>query len=98
MQLSVIILNYNVHYFLQLCLQSVEAAIQGLDAEIIVVDNNSQDSSCVMVKEQFSNVKLIENKEWEFGKKILLINTGGLQSVKEMNIKLKKKGCEIIKY
>ncbi|WP_055435489.1 glycosyltransferase family 2 protein [Lacinutrix algicola] len=63
MQLSVIILNYNVHYFLQLCLQSVEAAIQGLDAEIIVVDNNSQDSSCVMVKEQFPNVKLIENKE-----------------------------------
>ena len=43
-------------------------------------------------------IKLIENKEWEFGKKILLVNTGGLQSVKEMNIKLKKKGCEIIKY
>ncbi|WP_055448945.1 glycosyltransferase family 2 protein [Lacinutrix mariniflava] len=62
MQLSVIILNYNVHYFLQLCLQSVEAAIQGLDAEIIVIDNNSQDGSCVMVKEQFPNVKFIENK------------------------------------
>lgn len=44
-------------------MQSVEAAIQGLDAEIIVIDNNSQDSSCAMVKEQFPNVKLIENKE-----------------------------------
>ncbi|WP_034057375.1 glycosyltransferase family 2 protein [Lacinutrix jangbogonensis] len=63
MQLSVIILNYNVHYFLELCLQSVEAAIQGLDAEIIVIDNNSQDESCAMVKEKFINVKLIENKE-----------------------------------
>ncbi len=63
MKLSVIILNYNVRYFLELCLQSVEAAIIGLDAEIIVVDNNSKDESCSMVKSKFPNVKLIENKE-----------------------------------
>lgn len=41
----------------------MEAAIQGLDAEIIVIDNNSQDDSCAMVKKKFPNVKLIENKE-----------------------------------
>jgi len=46
----------------------------------------------------FKIIKLIESKKWKFGKKVLLINTGGLQSVKEMNIKLKKKGCKIIKY
>ncbi|WP_452602357.1 glycosyltransferase family 2 protein [Pontimicrobium sp. MEBiC06410] len=63
MKLSVIILNYNVCNFLELCLQSVEAAIVGLDAEIIVVDNNSKDESCSMVKTKFPNVKLIENKE-----------------------------------
>ena len=44
-------------------MQSVEAAVQGLDAEIIVIDNNSQDHSCAMVKERFPNVKLIKNKE-----------------------------------
>ncbi|WP_296381960.1 glycosyltransferase family 2 protein [Winogradskyella sp.] len=63
MKLSVIILNYNVRYFLELCLKSVEAAIQGVDAEIIVVDNNSPDDSCDMVKQLFPSVRLIENKE-----------------------------------
>ena len=63
MKLSVIILNYNVKYFLELCLRSVETAISNIDAEIIVVDNNSEDGSCYMVKDLFPNVKLIENKE-----------------------------------
>lgn len=63
MQLSVIILNYNVRYFLELCVLSVQKAIQNLDAEIIVIDNNSSDDSCAMMKQRFPNVKLIENKE-----------------------------------
>lgn len=63
MQLSIIILNYNVRYFLELCVLSVQSAIQNLDAEIIVIDNNSQDDSCAMMKQRFPNVKLIENKE-----------------------------------
>ncbi|WP_282031496.1 glycosyltransferase family 2 protein [Winogradskyella eximia] len=63
MKLSVIILNYNVRYFLELCLKSVEAAIANIDAEIIVIDNNSPDESCTMVKQLFPSVKLIENKE-----------------------------------
>ncbi|WP_299115973.1 glycosyltransferase family 2 protein [uncultured Winogradskyella sp.] len=63
MRLSVVILNYNVRYFLELCLKSVELAIANIEAEIIVVDNNSSDESCQMVKQQFPNVILIENKE-----------------------------------
>lgn len=63
MQLSIIILNYNVRYFLELCVLSVQNAIQNIDAEIIVIDNNSQDDSCEMMKRRFPNVKLIENKE-----------------------------------
>ena len=50
-----------MQYFLQLCLQSVSAAIQDIDAEIIVVDNKSKDDSCKMVKELFPKVILIEN-------------------------------------
>ena len=59
MQLSIIILNYNVRYFLELCLQSVEQAIENLDAEIIVIDNNSPDDSCAMVKQKFPKVQLL---------------------------------------
>ena len=63
MQLSVIILNYNVRYFLETCVLSVQKAIEQLDAEIIVIDNNSSDDSCAMMKTRFPNIKLIENKE-----------------------------------
>ena len=63
MKLSVVILNYNVRYFLELCLRSVEKAIIDIDAEIIVVDNASEDESCDMVKSLFPHVKLIQNKE-----------------------------------
>lgn len=69
MKLSVVILNYNVRYFLELCLKSVQAAVKNIDAEIIVVDNNSEDDSCNMVKTSFPNVKLIENtKNYGFSK------------------------------
>ena len=63
MQLSVIILNYNVRYFLEQCVLSVEKALAGIDGEIIVIDNNSPDDSCAMMKAKFPHIKLIENKE-----------------------------------
>ena len=63
MQLSIVILNYKVRYFLELCLKSVQEAITDIDAEIIVIDNNSQDGSCEMVKALFPNITLIENTE-----------------------------------
>jgi GT2 family glycosyltransferase len=63
MQLSVIILNYNVRYFLEQCVFSVQKALEDIDGEIIVIDNNSSDDSCAMMKEKFPSVKLIENKE-----------------------------------
>lgn len=61
MKLSVIILNYNVRYFLEQCVVSVQKALTNLDAEIIVVDNNSSDDSCEMMKQLFPHIKLIEN-------------------------------------
>lgn len=63
MQLSVVIVNYNVRYFLEQCLRSVELAIRGIEAEVWVVDNHSADGSVAMLKAQFPWVKLIENQQ-----------------------------------
>lgn len=63
MQLSVIILNYNVRYFLEQCILSVQQALKNIEGEIIVVDNNSPDESCAMVTQNFPDVKLIASKE-----------------------------------
>ncbi|WP_248723528.1 glycosyltransferase family 2 protein [Seonamhaeicola sp. ML3] len=63
MKLSVVILNYNVRHFLELCLRSVKAATSDIPSEIIVVDNASEDDSCDMVKTFFPEVKLVENKQ-----------------------------------
>lgn len=62
MQLSVIVVNYNVRYFLEQALYSIRKACEGIEAEIFVVDNNSADGSCEMVKHRFPEVILIDNK------------------------------------
>lgn len=87
MKLSVIIVNYNVKHFLEQCLNSVLSAAVHCETEIFVVDNNSVDGSCAMVREKFPEVILIENsKNYGFsyannqaikrskGKYILLLN------------------------
>ncbi len=63
MKLSVIIVNYNVKYFLEQALRAVRKAAQHIETEVFVVDNNSVDDSVSMVREEFPEVKLIANKE-----------------------------------
>lgn len=63
MILSVVIVNYNVKYFLEQCLLAVQKALINIDAEVFVVDNNSVDGSVKMVREKFPEVKLIANSE-----------------------------------
>lgn len=62
-KISVLILNYNVSYYLDICLISVKAAIKNHQVEIIVVDNASPDDSVEMVKANHPDVILVENKE-----------------------------------
>jgi GT2 family glycosyltransferase len=59
--LSVIIVNYNVKYFLEQALRAVQSAQKELSLEIFVVDNNSVDGSTEMVQDKFPDVYLIAN-------------------------------------
>ncbi|MEO6037989.1 MAG: glycosyltransferase [Saprospiraceae bacterium] len=63
MKLSVIIVNYNVRHFLEQALRSVRKALQGIEGEVWVVDNNSVDDSVRMVQEKFPEVRLMANKK-----------------------------------
>ena len=62
MQVSIIIVSYNVKYFLEQCLYSVEAACKNLNAETIVVDNASSDGSADYISSNFPRVKFVENE------------------------------------
>ena len=60
-KISIIIVNYNVKYFLEHALNSVKKASQNLPTEIFVVDNNSTDGSLEMVSSRFPEAQLISN-------------------------------------
>lgn len=62
-ELSIIILNYNTRDLLRNCLKSLEKVKDEVRFEVIVSDNGSTDGSGKMLKEDFSWVKLVENRE-----------------------------------
>jgi GT2 family glycosyltransferase len=61
--LSIIIVNYNVRYFIEACLHSVEKACKTINAEIFVVDNASTDDSKWALPSLFPNVHFIWNED-----------------------------------
>lgn len=63
MKLSVIIVNYNVRYFLDQALGSVLQSKCDFSYEVIVVDNGSTDDSVPWVKEKYPTVKLLSPGE-----------------------------------
>ncbi len=63
MDLSIVIVNWNTQQLLRDCLHSVNRALDGLTAEILLVDNASSDGSCAMVRNEFPDVRLFESPE-----------------------------------
>ncbi len=63
MQLSIVIVSYNVRYFLEQCLLSVERATASMETETWVVDNNSADASVELVRRRFPWVHVIANRD-----------------------------------
>ncbi len=65
MTVSIIIVNYNVKFFLEQCLYSIKKSTQCIESEIIVVDNNSADDSICYLQQIFQDVLFIKNERNE---------------------------------
>lgn len=63
MDVSIIIVAWNVRQLLYDCLKSVYDQTKGVDFEVIYVDNASEDGSVEVVREEFPEVRIIENGE-----------------------------------
>lgn len=63
MDISIVVVNYNVKHFLEQCLSSVYRSRGGFEYEVIVVDNASTDGSQLYIQKIFSQVKYIYNQE-----------------------------------
>ena len=61
MDLSIVIVSYNVKILLEQCLTSVKAALAGTEAEVFVVDNHSSDGTADYIKSKFPEVTVIAN-------------------------------------
>lgn len=63
MDISVIIVSYNVKYFLEQCLASLVKSLSGLQHEVFVVDNQSSDGTVEYLQSRFEQVRFISNKQ-----------------------------------
>lgn len=63
MDLSILIVNYNTRELTLDALRSVYRSQTNYTFEVILIDNHSTDGSVEAIKEEFSQVKIIENQE-----------------------------------
>ena len=58
-KLTIVIVSYNVRYYAEQCIRSVLKAVEGVDAEIWVVDNHSRDDSVAYLHERFPEITIV---------------------------------------
>ena len=62
-KISIVIVSYNVCQLLDECLQSARRALEGIDGEVYVVDNQSQDGTVETLQPRYPDVHFIANQE-----------------------------------
>ncbi len=83
-KLSVIIVSYNVKYYLEQCLNALLWVLRDIDSEVIVIDNHSKDGSAEYVNEKF-------------GKRVTLISSNhNLGFAKANNVAIRQSTGEVI--
>ena len=76
MDISIIIVAWNVRKFVYDCLKSIYDQTQGIAFEVIYVDNASKDGTVEMVRREFPAVHIIENSE---NKGFIIANNQGIE-------------------
>lgn len=83
-KLSVIIVSYNVKYYLEQCLSALLWVLRDIDSEVIVIDNHSKDGSVEYINERF-------------GKQVTLISSNhNLGFAKANNVAIRQASGEVI--
>ena len=59
MKLSVIIVSYKVRFYIEQCLHSLFRAVDGIETEVYIVDNHSDDGSVEYLTQKFPDVNII---------------------------------------
>ena len=62
-KISIVIVSYNVRRYLAQCLDNLQKALKGIDAEVFVVDNNSQDDTMTVLPPEYPWVRFIANDD-----------------------------------
>jgi GT2 family glycosyltransferase len=62
MDLSVILVTFNSSSFIRECLRSILEQAEGIDHEVIVVDNDSGDETCQIIEKEFPQATLVKNE------------------------------------
>ena len=101
MDLSIVIVSYNVKGFLEQALRALIHAAEGIEAEILVVDNASFDGSPEMVESLFPQVHLMRSENVGFaggnnlalrqckGRYVLLINPDTLVQADTLRVMMR---------
>ena len=63
MDVSIILVSYNTKDLTLNCIKSILSKTNNLSYEIFVVDNNSQDKTIEAIKDEYSNIKIIQNQK-----------------------------------
>ncbi len=106
MTLSIIIVNYNVTFFLEQCLYALQNATAALEAQVIVVDNGSAGDSLCYLQPKFPDVLFIGNGtnvgfgracniglEQAAGDYILFLNPDTIIAEDTLEISLNRQSC-----
>jgi GT2 family glycosyltransferase len=91
--LSILIVNYNTRELLRTCLESIIAETLGINYEIVVIDNNSNDGSRELLQQKFPSVRTIYN---EGNKGFAAANNQGIKIAKGRYILLLNSDTKVL--